>query len=307
MLEKLVNLLEYIPLRAADILINLLPYRVTLALAWCVAWFLFHIIRVRRWETFRRIRSVLGEETPAAECRRIAWISLRNICFNAVEMMRAPRIDKAWVDRHIPNFGKRIPIALELIKRHHGLVFAVPHTGNWDLAGWACNRYGIKMVSISARQSNPYIDAWMNRQRENGITIFTRGGGALKNILRALKSDSAFAILSDVRMPNKDLSIPFFGGIANIGRGMASFAVTANVPIIPAFFVRKSWGIHDFDYFDPVYPDPKLSKDANIQAITEKVLALFDSEIRDHPEQWFWYNGRWILDPVHERKAPRKT
>lgn len=304
MMEKGIHFFEYLLLRAVDWLINLLPYRAALALAWMVAGFLFHVVRMRRRTTFERIRSVFGEATPSRELKRIAWLSLRNISFNMVEMMRAPSIDKAWIDQHIPNFGARIPIAFELIQKHHGLVFAVPHTGNWDLAGWACNRYGLKMFSISALQRNPYINAWMNHKRRNGIAIFQRGGGMLREVLRALKSDSAFAILSDVRMPKKDLSIPFFGGIANIGRGMAAFAVTANVPIIPAFFMRTSWTQHDFDYFDPIYPDPALDKETNIQTITEKVLALFDAEIRRHPEQWFWYNGRWILDPVHERKAP---
>jgi len=99
-------------------------------------------------------------------------------------------------------------------------------------------------------------------------------------------------------MRRKDVSVPFLGGFANVGRGMASFAIAAQVPIVPAIFMRKGWTKHEFVHFDPLYPDPMLDKEADIQRITKSVLKTLDEAIRQNPEQWFWYNGRWILDPV---------
>jgi lauroyl/myristoyl acyltransferase len=81
--------------------------------------------------------------------------------------MRAPRIDRAWIDRHIPAFRDHIGAVQALIAEHGGAVIAVPHMGNWDLAGWACHRYGIRMFSIAGKQKNPLVNAWINRQRES--------------------------------------------------------------------------------------------------------------------------------------------
>ena len=30
----------------------------------------------------------------------------------------------------------------------------------------------------------------------------------------------------------------------------------------------------------------------------DEVMRLLDGRIREHPEDWFWYNKRWILQPV---------
>ena len=100
--------MEYGALRGVAALLHALPYRAALAVAWGFAAIAFHLVRFRRRETARRIREVFGDTISDREVRRIAWLSLRNMAFNIVEMMRAPRIDRAWIDRHIPTFRDHI-------------------------------------------------------------------------------------------------------------------------------------------------------------------------------------------------------
>ena len=304
---RLKHLCEYGALRALSAVLNALPYWAALAVAWVLAAAAFHLFRFRRRETARRIREVFGAETPAREVRRVAWLSLRNMAFNVVEMMRAPSIDLAWIDRHIPDFKDHIHAVKEQIAEHGGAVIAVPHMGNWDLAGWACHRYGIRMFSIAGKQKNPLVNAWINRQRESGMTILERGGGTLKQIIRLLRGGNVLAILPDVRVYTPDLKAPFLGTTANVGRGMASFAISAKVPIIPAVFRREGWTRHGFDHFPPIFPDPSLSKEQDARRITEAVLAHVDAAIRRAPEQWFWYNKRWVLTPVRETNGEGAT
>jgi KDO2-lipid IV(A) lauroyltransferase len=289
---------EYAALRGAAAVLNVLPYPAALAAAWCAARLTFHVFRFRRLETVRRIREVFGADLPAREAKRIAWLSLRNMAFNGVEMMRARAIDLAWVDRHVPDFKTHMPAVKALIAQHGGAVFTVPHMGNWDLAGWACHRYGIRMFSIAGKQKNPFVNAWINRQRESGMTILERGGGTLKQIIKLLRGGNVLAILPDVRMPTPDLKLPFLGGTANFGRGMALFAITANVPVIPAIFRREGWTRHAFVLFPAILPDPSLDREQDARRITAAVIAHVDAAIRQAPEQWFWYNKRWVLTPV---------
>jgi len=82
---------------------------------------------------------------------------------------------------------------------------------------------------------------------------------------------------------------------------MAMFAVSANVPILPAIFTRKGWGRHEFIHYDPIFPDPASDRDADARRLTEAVMAIVDKAIRDNPEQWFWYNKRWVLTPLPEK------
>lgn len=288
-------------------LVNILPYFLLLVIAWLVAAFLFHVVRMKRKVVTRRIRAVFGEDMPEKEVKRIAWISLRNIAFNVVEMMRASHITKEWVNHHVIGFEEKMPLAKALVAKHGGIIFAVPHMGNWDMAGWACSYNGLKIFSIAARQRNPYINGWIMRQREKGIRMLEREGSVLKQVIRNLKDGQVFAILPDVRMRREDLAVPFLGGEANVGRGMAAFALAANVPIVPAVFMRKGWTKHEFVYFDPLYPDPAGDKTQEIQRMTASVMKTLDAAIQRNPEQWFWYNGRWILDPVSKSSAGEKT
>ena len=294
------HILEYAALRGVSAILNVLPYRAALAVAWCMARLAFHVFRFRRPETLRRIHEVFGADLPERKAKRIAWLSLRNVAFNGVEMMRAPAIDMAWIDRHVPDFKNHIASVKEIVDQYGGAVITVPHMGNWDLAGWACHRYGIKMFTIAGKQKNELVNKWITRQRESGMTILERGGGTLKQILKLLRGGNVLAILPDVRMPLADLKIPFLGGIANFGRGMAMFAIAAKVPIIPAVFRREGWTRHCFVHLPAILPDPSLDKEADAKRITELVMAQVDAAIRQNPEQWFWYNKRWVLTPIRE-------
>jgi lauroyl/myristoyl acyltransferase len=49
-----------------------------------------------------------------------------------------------------------------------------------------------------------------------------------------------------------------------------------------------------------VYSDPGLDKAEDCRRITQRVMDIFDAAIRAQPEQYFWYNKRWVLDPLRK-------
>ncbi len=294
------HIFEYAVLRGLAAVLNVLPYRAALLLAWCLARLAFHVFRFRRHETLRRIHEVFGPGFPQGKAKRIAWLSLRNIAFNAVEMMRVNSIDRAWIDCHMPDFKNHIGSVHELVTQYGGVVFTVPHMGNWDLAGWACHRYGLIMFSVPGKQRNPLVNAWINRQRASGMTLLERGSGTLRQIIKHLRTGHVLAILPDVRMPLPDLKLSFLGGTANMGRGLAMFAIAAKVPVVPAIFRREGWTRHGFDHLQTILPDPSLDKEQDAKRIMEAVITQMEAAIRKAPEQWFWYNKRWVLTPLRE-------
>ncbi len=297
-LRRIRHLIEYAFLRLTACVCQVLPHRVALTLAWGAAGIVFHVVRFRRTEAVRRIRSVFGDAIPPRQAERIAWISLRNLCFNAAEMMRVSRIEPAWLRGHVFGLDDVLGRMRVLIETHGGIIIAVPHMGNWDLAGVAGKQAGIDVFSIAGKQKNPHVNGWINRIRSHSMDVLERGSSALRVILRRLHAHGAFAILPDVRMPMPDLQVPFLGSEANLGRGMAQFARTANVPIFPVILSRVGWFHHSVVSHDPVFPDPTTDRDADLLRMTRAVMAHVETAIRMHPEQWFWYNKRWVLKPV---------
>ena len=93
----------------------------------------------------------------------------------------------------------------------------------------------------------------------------------------------------------------FLGKEANVPGGMAVFARQAGVPIFPAIILRTGWTSHRGAFGPTVWPDCTVDKRQDWQRMTQQVFDFIDSVIRAHPDQWFWFNKRWILDPVPGR------
>jgi len=292
------HLFHYRLLIAAAFILRVLPRRVSLTLAWLFHFPALLILSPRVREARRRIATITSDPRTI---RRAARISLRNTMFNAVEMMSVGKFTLPYLNRiatGLPEAVARLR-ALQSASGGRGIVITLPHCGNWDLAGSMCCLSGLPIFSVAGKQRNPYINDWINKSREgHGMTILERGGSAIRQILSRLASGEMFAILPDSRNFTPDLSIPFLGGNANIARGMAAFAIQAKVPIFPIVIRRVGWMRFDIKSFPEIVHNPSEPKEAEIQRMTAETLAIFDREIRATPEQWFWYNKRWVLEPL---------
>lgn len=294
---RIKHVVEYALLRAVAGGVNLLPPRAALALGWGLAAVGHFLLGFRRAEAHRRIRQTLGPDVSARAVRRIAWRSWRNLCFNAVETLRMPRLTRAEVERRLT-----IPY-VEPVQAHlltgRGAIIAAPHTGNWELVGVASHLRGLPMFFIARRQKNPLTDAYLNRMRgSTGVDTVLNDERVLLGVIRRLRTGMVLAILPDVRSRTPSLAVPFLGGTANLGAGMGLFARAAQVPIFPCAVLREGWMRHRVLPFPPVWPDPGADKEADWRRMTCEVVAHFDAFIRAHPEQYFWYNKRWVLDPL---------
>ena len=114
------------------------------------------------------------------------------------------------------------------------------------------------------------------------------------------------AFLPDVRAKTDSLRIQFLGKEANVPAGMAVFAYQADVPIISGIVTRIGWSHHKIEIMGQIIPDRTRNKQEEWQRMTQAVFTNIESAIRRQPEQWFWYNKRWILDPLEsaESKPP---
>jgi lauroyl/myristoyl acyltransferase len=280
-----------------------LPYRLALGLGWVLAWLAFYVFRWRVRTAISRIEDVFGDQLTRREVRRVAWVSLRNTFFNGVEVMRIPSITKAWVedvlDTSVINEFKLIWGGEE------GAIFALPHMGNWDVAGVAATLFDLPIFTITGKQHNPLFDDYMNHMRGfTGIETIPRDSKTLlRKVIRNLKAGKILAFTSDLRSRTKGMSVQFLGKEANIVAGMALFARQTNVPVFPVVVTREGWGRHKWHVCEPIRPDKSLDKQDDWNRITQYVMDKFEVAIRERPDQYFWYNKRWVLDPFVEKES----
>ena len=292
------HVVEYVALRSVAALVQVVPYRAALAIGWCLARLGFHVIRFRRREAERRIREVFGERFSNREIRRIAWQSLRNLIFTAVEIIRSPAMTLETF-RKIADYEEIFSILRRQQESGQGAVCAFPHMGSWELAGRAMLLQGLPVFSVAGKQRNPLFDEYLNATREKmGVPITMRGASTLRTIISRLKNGGMLAVLPDVRMRTDAVKVGFLGKEANVGAGMALFARHAGVPLYPVIMRRIGWARHSGRIHPPIYSDPALDKQADVQRMTQQVMDIVTQAIYDDPGQWFWYNKRWVLEPV---------
>ena len=298
------HILEYVLLRGLAWLVNALPHHAAHRVGVAVAALSHFVFRFRVRSARERIRTVFGHRFGEAQIRRIAWQSWRNVCLNAVDLMRMPSLDLASVERDIDGteaFARLRDLAAE----GQGVVLALPHSGSWDMAGVICHLKGLPMFFIARRQKNPLADQFLNRLRgASGVVTVLHDSRLLRGVIRNLKDGMILAILPDVRSRTPGLSVEFLGGAANLGAGMAMFARQTGAPILPVYLTRAGLHRHHWTAFDPIRPDPSLDKPDDWLRMTTQVFREFDRFVRQHPENYFWYNKRWVLDPLPPDPMP---
>ena len=300
------HILEYALLRAVLGVVAIVPYRVALGVGWVIASVSGLFLREKMRRTSERVRQVLGPEVKEREILRItrrAWLQL---CWGMVEGMRTPRMTTVWV-RKIVDL-RDFHMISDNMKDGHGMVLAVPHMGNWELAGVTCQRLGVQLMIIVRSQKNPLSDQYLRRlRREAGFESYERESTALAGIVRGLREGKVLAILPDLRAKGAAYRCRYLGAETDIPSGMARFAREAGVPIVPAFAFREGWGRHVLRGFEPIWPDPALDKDEDGRRMTQYVMDCFDRAVREHPDQYFWFNKRWVLGKESPVANPPST
>lgn len=288
---------EYAALRLACAAVNAIPFPLATALARGLGWLAFRVFGFKRERTLNRIRGVFPG-ISGREANAIAVHSLQNVLQTGVEMMRAPRLDRKWMDRHVVDGAFYKDKLQALVDEGRGVVIMVPHSGNWYMAAWSMAKYGLPLFAIAARQRNPKLNAWMNRQYGDIEVLDRDCRETLVRIKEKLEAGRAFAILPDLRVRKRDVAAPFLGGEANVSHAGTMFAVRSGSPIVVAQMRREN-GKHVFNHIATLRPDAAATdKKAEAARLTREVMKLLDVAVRERPGDWYWFNKRWILEPV---------
>ena len=286
---------EYAGVRLASALLGALPRRAAMALAWGAGGAYYWLNRRLRGRTRRRIRDALGKEVAEQEVCRIGRIAFRNLVFMAVEGMRLPRMGMGEAAGAV-EFDGLEEIRTELGKGR-GLIVALPHMGNWEMAGMALQARGIGVVTLARRQRNPWTNAWIGRIRaRTGMEAIDTRSRAIAGVGAKLNpGGKVLAILPDVRAKNGGAAVRFLGAETKLPAGLAKYARETGAAIATAEGERKGWTRHAWRLTGRIEADLGLDAAADGRRIMQCVADRFEQSVRAHPESYFWFNPRWVL------------
>jgi KDO2-lipid IV(A) lauroyltransferase len=180
-----------------------------------------------------------------------------------------------------------------------GIVLFTGHFGNWELGAAAIGAYGYPVNLVVGRQSNPFVDAHINRLRAGKAAgIIDRGSGAgLRGAMRALARNEIVAFVADQDARHHGEFVDFLGRPASTHKGPAQFAVRRNSPVVAGFIRRTDGGKHCVELRAPMWPDRSLDEDAAIVDLMQRYTDALSDAVRAHPAEYFWAHRRWKTAP----------
>lgn len=244
--------------------------------------------RLRRHERALRHIAAAYPSKTAAEIDTLARAMWMHLGRTFAESLMVDRIIRA---RRIEDTSGSL---IETVKASgKGIVFVSLHTGNWELVVVPTITSGIKVAGVYQRMKNPKVDDYVTLVRRDRYPrgLFAKGANVGKKLLRIVRSGGAIALLADLRDRN-GLNVPFFDRPAPSTTFPAVIARGSDAILVAARVVRTN-GVRfriDATLLDVPCTD---DRNADIDEATRQTHRLFESWIREHPEQWMWAHRRW--------------
>lgn len=233
-------------------------------------------------------------DRPAEEHARIADGVFRSIGRMIYSFARMPSINASNVGDWIRYEG--LENYLEAKRQGRGVLVATGHLGNWELSAYTHAIMTEPMNLVVRPLDNARLDAFVEQRRQLSGNRIIGKWDAPRAILRALRANEAVGILIDQNTAlNEGVFVNFFGVPACTGTAFVRFAARTSAVVIPGFAL---WSETEHRYILRFYPPVPMSGD--VAGDTQRVHAVLESIIREHPDQWLWIHRRWKTRPAGE-------
>jgi len=209
-------------------------------------------------------------------------------------------LDKLWdYDLEHPDRGRlelspeSIAIFEKLMNDGKGALVFSAHLANWELPALAGPAYGLASAVLFRRPNVAAIDtAVQNIRAVNMGEMISTGIDAPVRLAKALQRGLHVGMLVD-QYYTKGVEITFFGRTTRANPLLARLAQKVDCPIHGTRVVRLPNGRLRAEITDEIAPVRDAKGQIDVQATTQKINAIIEGWIREHPEQWLWLHRRW--------------
>ena len=178
-------------------------------------------------------------------------------------------------------------------EQQRSVVFACPHTGNYDLAGRALGLLGLRALVLA--EPTPRADYnYQNRlRRQTGLTIRTISMEALREAAGFLARGGS--VLTGVDWPVGEARYRprFCGRPSLLPTAHVRLAVKVQAPVVVVACQRGDDGRYFIQSSDPIPMHMGRSMPETILSNTEAVLEVVTQFIRQDPAQWLMFQPVW--------------
>jgi lauroyl/myristoyl acyltransferase len=215
------------------------------------------------------------------------------------EAFRLPTMDHEALGRELSVLDiERLWAALDAGR---GAVLALPHSGNWDMAGvWLAQNYGTFTTVAERLKPESLYNRFVAYRESLGFEVVPLTGGdrpPFDVLVERLRDNRPVCLMADRDLSRTGVQVDFFGEPTRMPGGPARLAIATGAALFPVhcWFERDGWGMQ-------VYPEVDTSS-AHVTVITQALADRFARNIAAHPADWHMMQPQWLADLPAERRA----
>ena len=182
-----------------------------------------------------------------------------------------------------------------------GAVLALPHSGNWDMAGvWLAQTHG-GLTTVAERLKPESLYRRFVAYRESlGFEVLPLSGGErppYKLLRERLGDNRVVCLMAERDLTRTGVPVDFFGEPTRMPAGSAKLAIETGAALLPVhcWFENGGWGMR-------VHP-PLDCGSGDVGVITQALADRFARNIAAHPADWHMLQPQWLADLSDERRA----
>ena len=254
----------------------------------------------RRGKSVLRLESNLRRVRPEASDAELAELTragMRNYMRYWCESFRMStwgreRIAASFEPEHVDRLDQALADG-------RGVVLALPHMGNWDLAGAWVVVTRVPFTTVAERlKPERLFDRFVAYREGLGMEVLplTGGAGTLGTLAKRLRAGGLVCLVGDRDLSASGVEVEFIGEATRMPAGPAALAVQTGAALLPVTLWYDGTPVMKGRVHEPVPQPEQGSKREKVAAMTQAMASVWGEGVREHPQDWHMLQRFWLAD-----------
>ncbi|WP_151774850.1 phosphatidylinositol mannoside acyltransferase [Streptomyces abyssomicinicus] len=254
----------------------------------------------RRGAGVLRLERNLARVVPDATPERLAELSragMRSYLRYWMESFRLPAWSKERIAAGME--AEDVHLLKDALADDRGVILALPHMGNWDLAGaWVTTHLGTPFTTVAERlKPDSLYDRFVAYREGLGMEVLPHtGGSAFGALARRLRKGGLVCLVADRDLSASGVEVDFFGEKARMPAGPAILAQQTGALLLPVTLWFDDTPVMKARIHPPVEVPDHGTRAERSAVMTQRLADAFASGIAEHPEDWHMLQRLWLAD-----------
>jgi KDO2-lipid IV(A) lauroyltransferase len=217
------------------------------------------------------------------------------------EAFRLPTMDHRVLARRIDERFRGAENLDAALAVGRGVVLALPHSGNWDMAGvWLVQTHGTFTTVAERLKPESLYRRFIGYRESLGFEVIPLSGGErppFELLCERLRANGVVCLMAERDLTRSGVEVKFFGEATRMPAGPAKLAIETGAALLPA----HCW--NDPDGWRVSIHPPLDTSSGDVRAITQALADQFAENIAAHPEDWHMMQPQWLADLSDAKQA----